>query len=160
MAAELFKAMAGVNIVKVTYKGTGAAMTGLLRGEVQLMFATIAAVAPQIKTGKLRALSITSAQPSALLPGVPTVAASGLPGYESGSAYGIFAPGATPAAVVEAVHRSAAAALKSAEVRDKLIAAGVEPVGSTPREFAELIRSERARLGKVIRDAGIRDESN
>ncbi len=159
MAAELFKAMAGVDIVKITYKGTGAAVSGLLRGDVHLMFGTIAAVAPQIKSGKLRALAITSAQPSTLLPGVPTVSASGLPGYQSGSAYGIFAPGATPAGIVDAVNRAAVAALRGNEVRDKLLATGVEPVGSTMREFIELIKSERSRLGKVIRDAGIRDDA-
>ena len=160
MAAELFKAMAGVDVVKVTYKGTSAAMNGLLRGDVQLMFTTIAAVAPQIKAGKLRALAITSAQVSALLPGIPTVASSGLPGYESGSSYGIFAPGATPAATVEALNKGAVAALRSVDVREKLAGAGVEPVGSSAREFSDLIKSERSRLGKVIKDAGIRDEGN
>jgi len=135
-------------------------MIGLLRGETQLMFATIAAVTPQIKAGKLRALAVTSAQPSPLLPGVPPFAASGLPGYESGSSYGIFAPAGTSATTVNAISKSAAATLKNREVNEKLTAAGVEPVGSSPKEFADLIRAERTRLGKVIKDAGIRDDSN
>jgi len=160
LAAELFKTMAGVELVKITYKGTSAAMTALLRGEAHLMFATIAAVTPQIKAGKLRALAVTSAQASPLLPGVPAFSASGLPGYESGSAYGIFAPAATPTPTVNALSRSVATTLKKSDVSDKLTAAGVEPVGSSPRDFAELIKTERNRLGKVIKDAGIRDDSN
>ena len=158
MAAELFRAMAGVEIVRINYKGTGAAMNGLLRNDVQIMFATVAAVLPHIKAGKLKVLGVTSAQPSALLPDVPTVAASGLPGYESGSAYGYFAPAGTGTAVIARLNQEIAGVLKRADMREKLLGAGVESVASAPEEFAAVIKSEMARMGKVIRDAGIRED--
>ncbi len=158
MAAELFRAMAGVDLVRINYKGTSAAMNGLLRNDVQIMFATVAAVLSHIKAGKLKVLGVTSAQPSALLPDVPTVAASGLPGYESGSAYGYFAPAGTSTTVITRLNQEIAGILRRTDMREKLLGAGVESVGSTPEEFAAVIKSEMTRMGKVIKDAGIRED--
>jgi tripartite-type tricarboxylate transporter receptor subunit TctC len=156
LAAELFKAMAGVNIVHVPYRGSSPALIDLIAGQVQLMFATSASVSPHIKSGRLRALAVTSAQPSALLPGVPSIAASGVPGYESVTMYGIFAPAKTPAAVIRKLNQEIARLVRKVDVRERLMGVGVEAVGSTPEELGVAIRAEIARLGKVIKDAGIR----
>ena len=102
--------------------------------------------------------AITSAQPSELLPGLPTIAASGVPGYESVSIYGMFAPARTPAAVVSRLNKEVLALLNSAEIRDKFLGSGVEPATSTPEQLAALMKSEMVRLGKVIKDAGLRAE--
>jgi tripartite-type tricarboxylate transporter receptor subunit TctC len=158
LAAELFKAMAGVNIVRVSYKATATAISDLISGQVQVMFATSGAAMPQVKSGRLTALGVTSAEPSALLPGLPTIAASGLPDYEATSIFGMFAPAKTSAAIIGRLNRDAAHALSQADVKDKLFNAGVEAVASTPQELATVVKSEMARMGKVIKDAGIREE--
>jgi tripartite-type tricarboxylate transporter receptor subunit TctC len=155
LAAELFKHMAGVSIAWIPYKG-GAAMQAIIAGEVQLSFGTAAAVAPHTKSGKLKALAVTSAQPSALLPGLPTIAAAGLPGYESVAFYGLFAPAKTPAALIERLNREVALLLDDAEVKGKLFNAGTEAVGGTPQDFAAAIKSDTARVGRMIKVAGIR----
>ena len=158
LAAELFKSMAGVDIVRIPFKGTPSALIDLMGGQVQLMFPAAGAVMPLVKSGKVRALAVTSAKPSALAPGVPTVAASGLPGYESIVPFGIFAPVKTPAAVIDLLHNEIVQALGAGDVTNRLFNAGMEVVGSSPAQFTALIRSETARWGKIIRDAGIRDE--
>ncbi len=158
LAAELFKALAGVNIARVSYKGSGFAVNDLIGGQVQLMFATSGSIAPHVKSGRLRALAVTSAQPSALAPGLPTIAASGVPGYEAVTMYGLYAPAKTSAAIIERLNRDAARFLQTADIRDKLFGAGVETVGGTPAEFAAAIRDDIARLAKVIKDANIRAE--
>jgi len=155
LAAELFKSMAGVDFVRVPYKGTGAALNDLLGGQTQLMFAVAASVVPHVKAGRLRALGVTGAQPSAALPDVPAIAAAGVPGYEAVQYSGLFAPARTPAAIVELLSRAAATVLNRSEARERLYNLGVEVVGSAPAEFAAKIRSEVGVLGKVIRDAGI-----
>ena len=155
LAAELFKSMAGVDLVRVPYKGTGAALNDLLGGQTQLMFAVAASVVPHVKAGRLRALAVTSAQPSAALPDLPTIAAAGVPGYEAVQYSGLFAPARTPAALVELLSRAAATVLNRSETRERLYNLGVEVVASTPAEFAAKIRSEVGMLGKVIRDAGM-----
>src|ERR1019366_3968659 len=105
LAAELFKAMAGVDIMRINYKGQGAALNDLLGGQVQVMFAVAASVVPHVKSGKLKALAVTSAQPSALAPGLPTVAASGLPGFEAVSPFGVFAPAKTPTIIIHRLNQ-------------------------------------------------------
>ncbi len=157
LAAELFKAMAGVKIVRIPYKGTGPAMNDLIGGQVQLMFASAGAVVQQVKSGRIRALAITSLQPSEQFPGIPTVAAS-VPGYESVSPFGLFAPANTPQPIIMRLNQEIVRVLHEPEIRNKFLAAGVEPVGSTPQQFADTVRSEMSRLGKLIKDAGIRDE--
>ena len=122
------------------------------------MFATAGAVAPHIKTGKLRALAVTSTQPSALFPGLPTIAASGVPGYESAAQFGLFAPSRTPDAIIALLNQETVRVLNRAEIREKLLGAGIEVVGSSPDQLAATIRGEMARFGKVIKDSGIRPE--
>jgi tripartite-type tricarboxylate transporter receptor subunit TctC len=157
-AGELFKSMAGVNIVLVPYKGTGAAITGVVSGEVQLMFASPGSVVQQIKSGRLRALAVTSAKPSALVPGVPTVADSGLPGYESETKVSMLAPAKTPAAIINRLNEELVRVLNRADIKEKLFNTGAAVVASSPEELAAAIRAEMAGLGKVIKDAGIRDQ--
>jgi len=158
IAGELFKALAGIDLVQVNYRGAALAMNDLLSGRVQVMFATATAAAPHVAGGKLTALAVTSARPSALVPGLPTVAASGLPGYESGSTLGAFAPAATPAAIVTRLNREMVQVLTAAETRERLFKSGIEVVASSPREFADAIKADMAANGKVIRKAGIRTD--
>lgn len=158
LAAELFKAMAGVNIVRVPYRGNGPAFNAFLGGQTQLMFSTASVVTPHINSGKLRALAVTSTQPSALFPGLPTVAASGVPGYESGSTSGMFTPAGSPPSIVNRLHRESIQILNQPEMKRKLLATGLETVASTPAQFLSAIKLDMTRLGKVIRDAGIRAE--
>jgi tripartite-type tricarboxylate transporter receptor subunit TctC len=156
MASELFKSMARVDITKVSYKGNGPAIIALAAGEVQLAFATPGSVAPYIKAGRLRPLAVTTLEPSPLLPGLPTIASSGLPGYEMVSIVGMFAPSATPEPVVRLLNREIARTLASPAVKERFLSVGVEPVGSTPEEFGAKVKSEMDRLGPVIRRAGMR----
>ncbi len=158
LAAELLKSMAGINILRVPYKGTGQAANDLLSGQVQIMFLAIGTAEPHVKTGKLTALAVTSATPSALAPGLPTVAASGLPGYEAGIMFGLYAPAKTPVSIVTRLNVEAVQVLHRAEVKEKLLNAGVEVVGGRAQEFAAAIKSELARTNKVIKDAGIRED--
>ena len=156
LAAELFKALAGVNIVRVPYKGGGPALNGLIGGEVHLMFPNAGSVMPHIKSGRVRALAVSTARPSALAPGLPTVAAS-VPGYETGAVICVFAPARTPAAIVDLLNREIVRVLNGAVVKERLFNSGSEVVANSPREFAAFIKSDMARMGKVIRDAGIHE---
>ena len=158
LAAEIFKAMAGVDIVRVSYKGSAAALTDLIAGQVQVMFPNAGAVTPYIKSGRLRVMAIASAQPSTLAPEIPTVAASGLPGYESATTVGMFAPARTRASLIARLHQDIVRLIYTPEVKEKFFNAGAEVVGNTPQQFAATVKSDMARLGKVIRDAGIRGE--
>jgi tripartite-type tricarboxylate transporter receptor subunit TctC len=157
LAVELFKSMAKVDILRIPYKGNAPALNDLVGGQVQLMFATAGSVSPHIKSGRLRAIAVTSAEPSILAPGLPTVAASGLPGYESISIYGVFAPARTPAPIISQLNRAIVAVLNMPEVRERFFNVGVETVGSTPEQYAATIRADIARMSKVIRDARIQE---
>ncbi len=157
IAAELFNSMAGLKLNRIPYKGAGPALNALIAGEVQLMFPTLGQVMPHVKSGRLKALAITSAQPSPLAPEWPTVAASGLPGFESVSMFGVFAPIKTPAAIINRLSQDIASVVTQPANKEKLFGTGVEPVGNSPAEFAKLIRTEMTILGKVIKDAGIRE---
>jgi len=158
LSVELFKAMASVNIVRVPYKGNAPALNDLVAGQVQVMFPTAATVAPHLTSGRLRALAVTSAEPSVLAPGLPTVASAGLPGYESISIYGLFAPSKTPPAIVRLLNQECAQYLRTTEVKERFFKMGVETVGSTPEEFAAAIKSDMTKMAKVIKDAGIRED--
>ncbi len=158
LAAAMYESMAGVKMVHVPYKGIAPALTDLLSGEVQLMFGTVVALVPHIQAAKLRALAVTSRSRSALLPDVPTLAESGLPEYEAGSWYGVMAPAGTPREVVERLHDAIVRALKTPDVAKRLAAEGAIVIGSTPEEFGAHLRAELARVGKVVRAAGIRIE--
>ena len=156
LPAELFKSMTGVDIVRVTYKGGAPALNALLSGETQLMFATASGGGPHVKSGRLRALAVTSAQRSSLFPDLPTVAASGLAGYDAASVMCIFAPAGTPAALVARLNQEVIAVLKRADVRERFFRAGSEVVASSPEELAVAMQADMARTGRVIREAGIR----
>ena len=158
LAAAMYESMANVRMVHVPYKGIAPALTDLLSGEVQLMFGTVVALVPHIQAGKLRALAVTSRKRSALLPDVPSLAESGLPDYEAGSWYGVMAPAGTPREIVERLHGAIARALKQPDVAQRLAAEGAIVIGSTPAEFGAHIKAELARVGNVVRAAGIRIE--
>jgi tripartite-type tricarboxylate transporter receptor subunit TctC len=155
LAADLFKSMAGVNIVAIPYRGGGPAVIALLGGEVQVMFAAAGSVRSHLKSGRLRGLAVTSARPSELFSEYPTIAAT-VPGYESVGTYGLFAPARTPAAIIARLNQDAARALNKAEVKEKLSSSGVEVAWSTPEEFSAMIKSEMTRLAKVLKDTGMR----
>ena len=158
LAAELFKYMAGVSIVRIPYTGGGPALTALLAGQVQVLFGSAGSVSPHLKSGRLRALAVTGAQPSALAPGLPTVAAAGLPGYQSIGISGIFAPANTPAKIINRLSQEIARLTNRADVKEKFLSLGAEPVGSSPEEFSAFIKSDMATWGNVIKAAGIRAE--
>ena len=155
LAAELFKFMAGVDIVRILYKGMGPALIDLMSGQVHLAFGTASSATPHIKTGRLRALAVSSAQPTAVFPGLPTLAST-LPGYEAGSTYGVFVPARTPAIIINRLNREIVRHLQTAEVKERFLNVGVDVIGSSPAELAAAVKSDRERLGKMIKDAGIR----
>jgi tripartite-type tricarboxylate transporter receptor subunit TctC len=156
LAAELFISMTGIRVAPIAYKGNVPGLTALMSGEVQMIFPTASSGGPYVKSGKLKALAVTSARPSVLFPGIPTVAASGLPGFESISVVGMLAPAKTPTAIIQRLNQEIVAYLNQADVKQKLANTGSEVVASTPDEFAAVIKSEMARMGKVIKSAGIR----
>lgn len=158
LAAELFKSHARVNIVRISYRGNSQAYADVLRGEVPLIFPTAASVTPHLKSGRLRALAVTTKQRSRLFPELPAVSESGLPDYEAATLVGFFVPTGTPAAVVGRLNRDLASVLKTPDVEARFAASGVETVAGTPEEFGRIVKSEMARLGPVIKAAGIRDE--
>lgn len=156
IAAELFKSMAGVDIVRVSYKGATPALNDLIAGQVHLMFGVPGSVMQHVKSGRLRALAVTSAKPSALAPGLPTVAAS-LPGYESVSYLCFFAPAGTPADIINRLNREIVAVLNRTDVKEQLLNSGVEPVGNSPEDLAALMKFQIAKMSKLFRIANIRD---
>lgn len=158
LGPALFQSMAGIDVVRVPYKGIAPALTALLAGEVQFMIGSASSMAAPTKTGKLRALAATSARQSALLPGLPTVAESGLPGYEFSQTLGVLAPARTPSPIVNRLYTEIVRIIETPDIRQKLFNTGVETVGNTPQEFSAFIKADMARLGKVIREAGIRAE--
>jgi tripartite-type tricarboxylate transporter receptor subunit TctC len=158
LAAVMFDSMAGVDMVHVPYKGLSPALADLLSGQVQLMFSSVVAILPHVKAGKLRALAVTGAKRLAAMPELPTIAESGFAGYEASSWYGILAPAGTPREIVAKLNALLSRALEQPEVKSSLLAEGAEPAGGSPERFAAHIRSEKDRLGKLIRDAKIRLE--
>ena len=158
LAGELFKSMAGINMVRINYDTPGPAFNDVISGQVQLLFATAGAAMPYVKSGRLIALGVSSAQRSKLYPDVPTIAEAGVPGYESIALNGLFAPAKTPTPVVNRLYQEVVRVINKPDVREKLFAMATEIVGSSPQQFAVHINSEIGRMGKVIKDAGIRDE--
>lgn len=156
LAAALFSSMAGIEMVHVPFKGGGGLANAMLGGQVQLTLATSASVVPHVKSGRLRGLGVASAQPTRLVPGLPTIAASGVPGFEASQRAGMFAPAGTPAAIINRLNREVVQFLNRADVKEKFFDAGIESVGSSPQELAAGMKSEMVRMGKVIKDAGIR----
>lgn len=158
LAAELFKSMTKTHIQHVPYKGIGVGLNDLLSGQVQVIFNAAAALLPHTRSGRLRALGLGSLQQVAAIPEIPTIAESGVPGYQAGSWYGIVTPAGTPRAIIDSLSRETAAAIKSPDISSRLAAEAVLAIGSTPEEFAAHIRDELARIGKVIKEAGIKIE--
>ncbi len=156
LAAELFKSMAGVDLLHVPYKGAAPALQDLMGGQVQVLFDTLAQALPQAKAGKVRALAVTTLKRQPVAPEVPTMDEQGFAGWETGPWFGLFVRTGTPEPAAGRLHAEAVKALNAAEVRAKLTALGANVVGNSPTEFAAFIRAEHARWGKVVRDAGIR----
>ena len=156
IAAELFKSMTGVNVVRVPYKGAGPAIVALVAGEVQMTFSSAGAAIPHVKSGRLRALAVAAAQPSVLAPGLPTVASAGLPGFEAGSMWGFFGPAKTPGRLIARLRDEIVAVLNKPDVKERLMASTTEVVGSTPEKFAAEIKADMERASRVIKAAGIR----
>jgi len=156
LAAELFQSIAKTDMIHVPYKGNGAAVVAQLAGEVQLGFNNILSVFPHVGSGKLKAIGVTSAKRAPSVPNVPTLAESGVTGYEAVSWNGIFAPAQTPRAIIDKIHGEVVKALAAPDVRDRLIAMGSDPSTSTPEAFQAFIVLELARWGKVIRENNIR----
>ena len=158
LAAELFSSMAGVEFTHIPYKGSGLAMTDLLSGQIQLLFNSMIQGLPYAKNRKLTALAITTAQRSAVLPDLPTIAESGLPGYEFSSWYGLMVPAATARPIVNKLHAEVVRALAQPDFRQRLALDGSEPIGSTPEQFAAFLAAEMGKWEKVARSSGLRIE--
>ena len=158
LAAELFKSMTGVDMVHVPYNGGGPATAATVAGEAQLYFGGIASVLPLARDGKLRGIAVTSAKRSAAIPEFPTIAESGIPGYEIVSWFAIVAPAATDKAIIARLNTETVRAVHADDVKKRFVELAAEPIGSTPAELFEYTRSEIAKWAKVIRDAGIKPE--
>jgi tripartite-type tricarboxylate transporter receptor subunit TctC len=154
LSGELFKVMAGVQMTHIPYKGSAPALQDLIAGQVQLMFDNLPPSLPQIKAGKLRALAVTSLARAPALPDVPTLAESGLPGFEASSWFGILAPAGTPAPIVAKLNAEVAKWLATPEAKEKLLKQGANPAGGTPEDFAKHIAAETAKWAKVVKDSG------
>jgi tripartite-type tricarboxylate transporter receptor subunit TctC len=157
LAAELLNSMAGINIVRISYKGAGPATNAVVTGDVQMIFATIGSVGPHVKSGRLRALAVGSAKPSPLVPDLPTVA-SVIPGFESTLIQGMFAPAKLSPAMVRKLHQDIVGVLAHQDVQEKLLAMGTEVVGSTPEALAQAMKADIARFGKILKEGGIKQE--
>jgi tripartite-type tricarboxylate transporter receptor subunit TctC len=158
LSMELFRLMTGTEMIHVPYKGSAPMVTDLLGGHVQVAFDNTPNVLPQVKAGKLRALAITSAQRSAMVPDIPTVAEAGVPGYEVGVWFGIVAPAATPPDVLAKLNAELNRVLAMPDVKQKFADQGVEPVGGPPERFGEHIRMQIEKWGRVVRESGAKVE--
>ena len=158
LASALFKSMAGVDLLLVPYKGNSLAVTAVLSGEISLVFGNIAQSLPQVKAGRMRALGVTSARRSAVMPEVKTIAEAGVPGFETSTWYGMLAPAATPRAIVDRLNGEIVRILQLPDVRERLAAEAFELPADTPDQFAAIIRSELSRWAKVVKDTGARVE--
>ena len=156
LAAELFKSLSGIDVVHVPYKGGAPALSDLVGGQLSFMIENMPGTMPYARAGSLRALAITSLQRSQLAPELPTMAEAGVPGYEMSGWNGIFAVKGTPPEIVMRLHSALAKILRSAEMRQEMAALGAEPIGDTSEEFAEFLRADMARWGKIIEEKGIR----
>jgi tripartite-type tricarboxylate transporter receptor subunit TctC len=153
---ELFKSTTAIDVLHVPYKGTGPAITDLIGGQVQMMITGVVALMPHVKSGKLRAVGVTSAKRVAALPEVPTIAESGVAGFDVSSWFGVFVPAGTPRAIVNKMNQEIHRILANPEVRQRLIDQGADPASNTPEEFAAYVKSEMTRWGQVVRNTGTR----
>lgn len=155
LAAELLKSMAKVDMIHIPYKGGGQALIDVLAGQVQILFAPPASCAQYVQAGRLRAIAVSTAKRSAALPNVPTIAESGLPGYDSGVWYAVVAPAGTPKDIVGKLHGEFVRALNTPEYHKLLVQNAIDPIGSTPEELGRFIKSELAKWAKVVKDANV-----
>jgi tripartite-type tricarboxylate transporter receptor subunit TctC len=154
LSGELFKSMAGVDMLHVPYKGSGPAVSDLIGGQVNMMFDNMPSSLPHVKAGRLRAIAVTSAKRSPAAPDVPTIAESGVPGYEAVAWFGVLAPAGTPPAIVNKLNAEIVKVLKSPDVAQRLASQGAEPVSNTPEEFSAYIKTEMVKWAKVIKASG------
>jgi len=158
LAAKLFDSETGTRMTEITYKGTPQAITALLSGEVSVGYPSTSVALPQVRAGKLRAIAVTSAQRSSMAPAVPTLAESGVPGYDVTSWYGLMVPAGTSRDSIARLNGAAAKALAHPEVKERFSTTDLEPAGSTPEQFGEKVRTEVAKWGRVIRESGMKPE--
>jgi tripartite-type tricarboxylate transporter receptor subunit TctC len=158
LAMALFESMAGVDAAHVPYKGGAPAVTDLVGGRISLMMANLTTALPHIRSGRLHGLGVGTKARSPLFPEMPTIAESGVPGYEANNWNGVVAPAGTPRAIVERLHREIAAVLKESVLLERMAASALEPIGDTPEEFARYLKSEADKWGKLVKTAGIRPE--
>jgi tripartite-type tricarboxylate transporter receptor subunit TctC len=158
LAGELFKSMAGVNIVHIPYKGSAFAMTDLISGQVGIMFDSLTSAMPQARAGKLHALAVTGLKRTSSYPELPTLSESGLPGFEVINWLGILAPKGVPPEMIARLNEQILAILKTPQMRERMATYGAEPAGSTPEEFGTFIRAESAKWGKIVRTVGLQPE--
>ena len=156
LAGELFDSMARVKMTHIPYKGGGPAMIELVGGQVQLVYATAASAAPQIKAGKIKGIAVTTLKRSALMPAIPTIAESGLPGFDANNWYGLLAPAKTPRAIVMRLNAEVAKVLKLPDVKEFLFNQGLDAAPGTPEQFGAYIKAEMAKWAKVVKDSGAR----
>jgi tripartite-type tricarboxylate transporter receptor subunit TctC len=154
LSGELFKTMAGVDMTHVPYKGSSPALTDLIGGQVQIMFDNLPSALPQIKAGRLRAIAVTSLKRAPVLPDIPTINESGLPGFEASSWFGLLAPAGTPAPIVARINVEVNKWLQSGDAREKLLGQGAEAAGGSPEQFGNFIRGESEKWAKVVKASG------
>jgi tripartite-type tricarboxylate transporter receptor subunit TctC len=156
LSGELFRTMAGIDIIHVPYKGGGAAITDLLAGQVSMYFGTTPSTLPFVKNGKVRALGVTTAKRSIAAPELPTIAEAGLPGYEQSAWHGLLAPAGTPDAVIAKLNAEVGRLLRSTDVVEKFAVQGIDVIGGSPADLAAFIRQDLAKYAKLVKTAGIR----
>ena len=158
LAAELFKSLTGTEMAHVAYKGTGPATTDLISGQTHIMFSGITVLMPHVKAGRLRGLAVASERRSSLLPQLPTVIESGIPGFTADTWTGVLAPRGTPPAIVNRLHAEVVKMVKDTDMKERLLGLGADPVGNTPEQFRTLIQNEINKWTRVIRTVGIKEE--
>jgi tripartite-type tricarboxylate transporter receptor subunit TctC len=156
LSLEMFRRLAGIEVTPVPFQGGGAAQQGILSGQIPFMFSTTIGILPRVRSGQLRALAVSSPGRIAAAPEIPTMAESGVAGFDVVAWFGLFVPAATPRAIVERLSDETRKAVNAPEVRKRLIDLGAEPLGSSPDEFSAYVNAEFARWGKLAREAGIR----
>ncbi len=158
LSAELFQNMTGAKWVHIPYKGSGSGLTALLAGEISLYFANVPSVIRHVQAGKLRPIALSGPKRTAAVPGIPTVAESGLPGFEVTSWFGVSAPARTPRPIVDRLNGDIVRALNTPDLRERLLGMGADPVGNTPEQYTAFVQNEIVKWGKVIKAAGIKGE--
>ena len=156
LSGEMFKTMAGINIVHIPFKGSPAAVIGVIAGQIALAIPNIPPALPHVRSGKLKALAVTTAKRAAGVPELPTVAESGLPGYEATAWFGVLAPAATPPQIIARLNAAIVKIAHAREMQDRLMAEGADAVGNTPEQFAQIIRNDIAKWAKVVKASGAR----